>query len=156
MLIVLGADSNDEYDNENYDFAVVDLGESEARKLMALAKLFDDTKQAEAGLRQMSFEPAELGVKCSFYTNIWSFTDDPDNASVKFPDDITGVMQEDHPYAIVPDDFKLPFDEHDALKPEDLEIQVNEFGFSWAAYPENSTVVIWTRILPRDLLAKII
>lgn len=153
MLIVVGTDSSDEYNNENYDVAVVDIGENEAKKLMSLIGMFESTKQIEPGLSQMNFDSDKVALKCSFYTDIWSFSSvealPPMSAEIK------GVLQNELPYAVIPEDVEL-LSSQENLDPESVEVQITDAGFAWVAYPKDSTVIVWSRVLPRSLLTKLI
>lgn len=148
MLIALGTDSSDGYNNEKYDFAVINIDEEMAKKMMLLAKMFDDAKKIEPNLEKMVFDPDEM-LACEAYTNIWDFAEES-------PEAIKGVLVGELPYIIIPDDADLPFCPKDANDPESIELQVNYAGFSWAIYPRDSEVIIWTTVIPRDLLTQVI
>jgi hypothetical protein len=151
VLVILDTTSSEEYNNENCDFAVVKIDTNEAKKLASLAKIFDEVKNTEESLTKMSFDPLDIGLKCGVYTNILTF-----NPMYKdtLPAEVKGVLEGELPFAVIPDDVEFPFCH--AIEPENLELVIDNIGFSWTIYPQDSSIMVWTSYVPRDLLTRIV
>lgn len=152
MLVILRTFSSSEYDNNEYDYGVILLEESDARILSAMAKLFDEGKKAASSLLNMTFE-AE--VECDFFSNS-ILEDDEGNLHEGVPQKVFDDVQEKG-WAIFPDDFHAEFSPgKDGKSPEAVYLIVHEGGFSWEAYPMGSDLTIETHHMPREVLAQLV
>jgi hypothetical protein len=147
MLILMSTSSSDEHINENYDYAIVKIEDSEARRLAEIIKHYESAKQTDATLMLMTYSAVD--IECEFYT----FSDDPENDIKRFPDGAQKVLNDGSGYFVLPDDFVVP---EISLDPQYLLAIVGEDGFWWQAFPGASYITIDTATLPKHLLSQIL
>jgi len=151
MRIMMDASSSDQHHNSNYDFAIANIDLEGAQLLARYFNLFDTVKNTEEMFIEMTFH--SVGIECEFYDyDVLGGKEDIDDTipvSVKESLDNKG-------YAIIPEDFKLPFSSDDSHRPFELVIQVGEEGFWWNALPEDVDFNVTTENLPRNLIVSIL
>jgi hypothetical protein len=155
MLILMGTSSSEQINLagvsprlDGYDFAVVNIGDSEARRLMEVIKQFEAAKEIDQTLLLMTFSPVD--AKCEFYSFL------SDDVKMAFPENARKVMDDRSGYVVLPDDFFMPITPKDALEPQYLILIVGDDGFWWQTFPGTSYNTIDTETLPKHLLSQIL
>lgn len=144
MLILMKTYSTSEYEKEDYDLAIADIGESDAKYL---ATLMNGFKEAREKSPDLIFSHFKATVRAAFFRESLFEGDELD----ELLDDM-----EDNGWIEIPKDIELPFEESDAQDPELLHLLLTDEGFAWRAFPEGSDVTIDTETVPYSVLSQLI
>lgn len=149
MLIVMHTYNTDEHD-EQYDFAVYKMEEHEAKILTRHFNLFKVNHDSMSELCEMVF-CAEDETLCEFFpAGIW----DKDEMST-MPEQVEKDLDKQG-WAIIPDDYEREFTPKDAHSPDKTFVVFCPEGVFWRAYPQESTLVVESQVLPREILSRVL
>lgn len=147
MLILMHTFPQVEYDESEYDYAIVKIEEAEAKLISTYYQLFDITKDEVPELLELVLK--DNNVVCEFYPsdgNLYEKVVAPELAATL---DMQG-------WVTIPDDTALPVSSRDAHVPSHCYLIIQDNGFYWQATPQDSLHRIDTESLPIELLAQII
>lgn len=145
MFLLLGTWSTSEHDNEDYDFAIVEIKEDDAKMLATRLELLNVAKATDSGLLEMSYG-ADM-EKCNFFSE--------DQVKVESLSDNDKDQLEDVGWVKLPEDFSFP-DFEKAHTPEAMFLNINKDRVYWEAFPGESSITISTESLDSSILQQII
>lgn len=146
MLILMKTYSSSEHDNDDYDLALADIRESDAKILATLLNCF---KAAKENCPEFIYGHYKAVVPCTFFSEDDLDANDPGLDDVL--DDVENIG-----WSVIPKDVDLPVEMESAHEPELLHLLMTSEGFAWRAFPEGSDLSIDTESVPASVLSQLI
>lgn len=151
MLLMMDTLSSD-WNNAKYDYAICMLEDRAAKVLAGYIALFNFMKKSQPELREMVFKDTD--VECDFYPRT-VFKNNEDRVAKLLPYNMKEEL-DDKGWGILPRDYIPNFGPKNAHISADSFIVICDGGFFWRAWPQDSTIEIDTRVVPVEILSRII
>lgn len=150
MLIVMETFSTDEYTKEEYDYAIFKMEAYEAGLIAQKMNMYKFIKDSDPDLRAMSFKAYDNDLECEFFSSeIWMR--DKENIMSK---EIEKGLDKDG--WVTTERIDPDITPRYAQAPNGIYLVLEDDGFFWRAYPQNSLIQIETQSLPREVLSRVL
>lgn len=157
MRIVTRTSSSDEHDNGDVETAYILLDEALAKVIAGRLNLFDANKKSHPGLVEMHF--LSDTTECGFF----GYLAFHDYEKGFLPGEEVEKKLDDNGWAEIPDDnpFKGDlsrdsFDEVFAVPDEGVYMITCERGVYWEAHLKYTSIRVFSELLPREVLSRVI
>lgn len=156
MLFLMQTFSSNEFDKEEYDWAVFKLEIDAARVLFNYAATFKFVKLSQPELVETAY--LNKDIVCEFYPEEIFLTGltRTDGATQQPIPESTVEGLDSVGFGVFPKDFVPTFCPKDAHEPDIVHLKVYEGGFYWEALPYNCSTKITTEVIPWEELSKVL